>query len=383
MNEIKPIENNETWGSIRAKLNELISSSGGSPNVISAEEVSHPIQHFLILDSNGELKKMRTFDIYIEYFAAILLFNIPNHLPANYYNSADGWGKDNYEDIDFVSILTQRGYINLPVLENVSVSLDMSVEDKPTLSLSAHITNPDNWDPKEVRLELGGKYLDVIDAVVVEGKLSVTGRVVSYNYIPGQSYDVALAWYRDNFRIWNGNLSFPSLELGVPSAKVDEGSFTLRLATHIAYLLGSYNRIMSFKFEVEDSVGNSNTIEASSIDEKSMDACFSLLDSGEYSVRALAYYNDVVIAESDPLDLNIHTENSVRTPTYDGSVLKSAYDTGFFGVPDAVGFYVDEVEKIGTDIGDGTGSFTAAAALSGGEKVVAFVRIGKVEYISK
>ena len=53
MNEIKPIENNETWGSIRAKLNKLIASGGGSGDIAYAAEASHPIQHILILDDKG------------------------------------------------------------------------------------------------------------------------------------------------------------------------------------------------------------------------------------------------------------------------------------------------------------------------------------------
>lgn len=204
MNEIQPIENNETWGSIRAKLNELIASGGSSGDIACAAEASHPIQHILILDDKGELKKIRLVDLLCEMMCMQQLQKFPHHMPIGYSETLDSGYSPEDISTNLFSIAANNGYIIPPKLTGVNGSSDGT----DTLTITADIENPDKWDVEEVKvivvnddkeesLALDGTSLsgESYGVEIKEGVLTIKANCDSTGYTYLEEYTVKICWY--------------------------------------------------------------------------------------------------------------------------------------------------------------------------------------------
>lgn len=211
MSEIQPIENNETWGSIRAKLNQLIASKGGETEFSEIEEVAYPIPHILIVDSEGAVKKVRLIDFIFETTVLAALALVPNDLPISYLQSAVGKYNLDYLRNNMKTFLENRGYINPPELTNVSTENPPDSSLYGTVYISATIDNPDDWDPDKIitLAEKDGKAIrgSVSSASISGDTLSVTASFSSY--LAGSEYELRICWYDLSICVATANHIFP------------------------------------------------------------------------------------------------------------------------------------------------------------------------------
>lgn len=343
MNELTPIENNETWAVIRKKINDLISVVNSGPtHFLPADSTINAI---LVITNDNRIKQISLADLVIEVYGNIKAAEKKSaggleymHLPQVYTDAA-------LDDKGLYDAFIERGWITPVELGTVAVSSTTLA----TVTVDVPFTNAGGFDIDDLEVEVSAnssfsesaKYTykakngSIISGTAAQGTARVTVPVTDVIEHPNaQTVYVRAKWSFETSSAASGTIKHAPV-LGALKIEADyagEKTTTFRLqVTDTDGILGSvYNQCRFERERVSPSGDPGSTAFAQQFSDGEYKSYALDMKIGSYSAKAIVSVEGILFESetivftesgSNVYDVAFDTKQGASATYFEGNVV--------------------------------------------------------------